>query len=132
MPVFSAIVPTIIVADDDPELRQIMSEVLSEAGFFVALAGSGEEVLDAVRHGTAPCLIVCDMIMPGLDFADLVAALRADERTRTVPVAVMTGSRKRIRPAVDHVLNKPFELATLLELARASRDAKLAPVRRRI
>jgi CheY-like chemotaxis protein len=108
---------TIIVADDDPGLRHVMYDVLVEAGFWVSLAASGEEVLEIVGRGVRPCLIVCDRMMPGLSFEDLVEALAKHDATRSVPVAVMTGSRPPTRPTVAHVLIKPFTLTALLELA---------------
>jgi CheY-like chemotaxis protein len=73
-------------------------------------------VLDIVRRGVEPCLILCDRVMPGLSFEELVDELANNEATRDVPLAVMTGSRIPIRPRVDHVLKKPFTLRALFEV----------------
>ena len=66
----------IIVADDDEDLRRVMQDVLTDAGFFVFVAANANEVLDIVGQGVRPCLVVCDLLMPGMPVDQLVAASR--------------------------------------------------------
>jgi CheY-like chemotaxis protein len=52
-----------------------MADVLAEAGFLVFTAASGDEVLALIETGMRPCLIVCDLLMPGLGVPELVEKL---------------------------------------------------------
>jgi CheY-like chemotaxis protein len=123
----------IIVVDDDAELRAVIEDLLHEEGFMVFLASSGDEVLELVSQGIRPCLLLCDVRMPGLPLADLLARLEENDRTRGVPVALMTGGSMQDLPEVAYVLPKPFGLPLLIEIANdavaraaAARRASLA------
>jgi CheY-like chemotaxis protein len=121
----------IIVADDDDGFREIVQTVLEEAGFGVFTAANADQVLALIERGVRPRLVVCDLHMPGLGVSELVERLAADERTRAVRVAVMTGERKPRFPKNAIRLDKPFSLAVLLKLARdasGSRPASFAEI----
>jgi CheY-like chemotaxis protein len=67
---------TVLVADDDPILREIAAEYLRDAGFSVDLAEDGEAALRAAEAGRYD-LVVTDMVMPNLDGIELLRALRS-------------------------------------------------------
>jgi CheY-like chemotaxis protein len=119
---------SIIVADDDDELREILEAVLQGAGYTVFAVGDAASVLALVDQGVRPCLVLCDFHMPGLAVPELVSCLRADERTFAVSVAVMTGARNLSLPPSTIRLDKPFEIQALLELVQKV----WAPRRRRV
>lgn len=77
-------------ADDNADMRQYVSRLLGER-WNVETAANGVEALAAIRCNP-PNLLVCDVMMPGMDGFALVAALRGDEAFRTLP---MSSSRVR-------------------------------------
>jgi len=79
----------VLVVDDDENIRALLAAILSEEHIPVAQAASGEEALRLVIE-RLPRLIVLDLMMPGLDGFDVLRRLRADERTRHVPVVIVT------------------------------------------
>lgn len=109
----------VMVVDDDPSVRGLIKYVLTQAGYVVIEAASGEEALGVLRHIT-PGLLLIDVHLPLLDTATLARALR----TRGVAAAVVTmaaGDPQRIArdvPAGAH-LRKPIDIPELLALARA-------------
>ncbi len=80
----------IVLADDNPAQRRLMTLRLGQAGYEVTATTDG---LDALRLARAqhPDAVVSDVLMPGIDGFELTRALRSDERTRTIPV-VLTSS----------------------------------------
>lgn len=105
----------ILVIDDDPAIRDTVSDVLAFEGYEVVTAANGAEAL-AVLDETTPCLILLDMRMPVLDgwgFAE-----QARDRGLDVPILVLTAARSaRVWAeeigATDY-LAKPFDLDSLL------------------
>ncbi|BAH38068.1 two-component hybrid sensor and regulator [Gemmatimonas aurantiaca T-27] len=111
---------TVLVVEDDRDVRQLTEYVLSEAGYTVHVARNGVDALEVLRRkGPEIDLLVTDLVMPGLggvDLArhDLVAA-------RKLPVLFLTGYatdatvNMTVLPSEAHVLAKPFTPAQLVE-----------------
>ncbi len=118
-------VQTILLVDDEPDIRRIGELTLARVGgFTVHLASSGTEAVEAAA-GCAPDVILLDVMMPGMDGAATLAALRADARTTAIPVIFMTAKvqakeveRYRSLGAVG-VISKPFDPMTLSDQIRA-------------
>jgi CheY-like chemotaxis protein len=88
---------TVFVAEDDPEFRAALGDALAMSGVRPILFPTAQKLLRALdRH--VPAAIVTDLIMPGLSGAQLLRAVRADERWRHLPVIVMTGSNDTALP----------------------------------
>lgn len=122
---------SILVADDDPILREIAAEYLRDAGFSVDLAEDGEEALRAAERGRYD-LVVTDMVMPNLDGIELLRALRAS-CPGTPVIAISAGIAGenadlllRAAKAVGavSVLPKPLVRAVFLEHVRAAIAAR--------
>lgn len=119
----------ILIVDDDPNLREIVRFALEKDGYATVQASDGKQALEAFK-AKRPALIVLDVMMPELDGAGTLAALRAAETTRDIPVVFLTAKampaeveRLKALGAVD-VLTKPFEpreLAAQLRTAVAGR-----------
>ena len=82
--------PRVLVVDDDPGIRLVCTTTLDLDGCEVIEAVNGQEALELALE-QAPDLVLLDLSMPVLDGFGLAAALRADERTRRVPLVVLTG-----------------------------------------
>ena len=127
----------IVLADDNADMRDYVSRLLDRTYEVVAVA-DGQAALERIQ-ADPPDLVLTDVMMPRLDGFGLLAAIRADERTRTLPVIMLSaraGEEARIKglsAGADDYLIKPFSARELmarvgsqLELARLRRDAELA------
>jgi PAS domain S-box-containing protein len=124
--------PRILLADDNADMRAYVSRLLSDEYEVVAVS-DGEAAL-AECASASPDLVLTDVMMPRLDGFGLLARLRADARTRTVPVLLLSaraGEDARIdglAAGADDYLTKPFSARELL--ARVAAQVALARVRR--
>jgi two-component system nitrogen regulation response regulator NtrX len=84
--------PTILVVDDERNIRRTMALVLSGEGYRVAEAESAEQALTLLESGQTPVdLAIIDIMLPGMSGLDLLARLRQDDSTRELPVIVISG-----------------------------------------
>ena len=109
---------TVLFVDDEPDLRAIAEEALTNLGYRVFAAGDGEEALKLFeRIGGDVDIVITDQTMPvmlGSELAETLKQLRAD-----LPIILMSGADWQANDATDHYLQKPF---TLDSLARAVRS----------
>ena len=80
---------TILVVDDTPDNLSLMSGLLRDE-YKVKLANSGEKALKAVQGDNPPDLILLDIMMPGMSGYEVCEALKADPKTRPIPVIFLT------------------------------------------
>jgi CheY-like chemotaxis protein len=80
----------ILVVDDDDDFREALSEVLISAGYPVQRSKNGAEALERVGE-ELPGIILLDLKMPVLDGWGVIERLRADDKTRSVPVLILSG-----------------------------------------
>lgn len=107
----------ILLVEDDPAIRSVLREFLSEEGFEVRGAADGRAGIHAART-IHPDLIVMDLMLPILDGVSATRQLKDDPATRDIPIIAVSAAfqerpRTREFPADDFV-RKPFELETLL------------------
>ena len=82
--------PLILVVDDYEDAREMYAEYLRFCGFRVAEARNGNEALEQA-FTLMPDLILMDLSLPGMDGWEATRQLKADERTRSIPVVALTG-----------------------------------------
>jgi signal transduction histidine kinase/DNA-binding response OmpR family regulator/putative methionine-R-sulfoxide reductase with GAF domain len=117
--------PTILVVDDETDVREMLADTLTEAGFRVMTAADGAAALQALR-ATLPDLVLLDLMMPGMDGYEALRALRGAPETRDLPVVILTGvdsasERERAMAAGATVyLRKPVLAKELVQTIRAS------------
>jgi adenylate cyclase len=115
--------PRVLVVEDDPETRHFYMGVLAAEGFQTHEAHNGFQAL-AKAIEAPPDLVLTDIAVPGLDGIELCRRLRADPRTRSVPVLAVTGYEDRRYPdrvmdaGANRVLLKPLDPAVLIAEAR--------------
>ncbi len=80
---------TVLVVDDEPDVRDYLAQILEDAGFRVRTAGDGIEALDAIR-ADPPDFISLDLVMPGKSGHKLLYELRKDRRLSRIPVLIVT------------------------------------------
>jgi CheY-like chemotaxis protein len=119
----------LLLVEDNPDVADTLSELLTASGHRVELARSAEEALDALQR-RRPDVVLSDIGLPGMDGLELAARVRGDPELRDLKLIAMTGfgdasTRERIeRAGFDRHLLKPVRLDALGEcLARAARVA---------
>jgi signal transduction histidine kinase/ActR/RegA family two-component response regulator len=113
---------SVLVVDDEENVRQLLSDILESEGYRVTLATGGREALEAFGAGGRFDAVFTDIGMQGMSGWELAHAVR--ELDKRVPVAVITGwgeavgSNERQAAQVDWVITKPFDAAQILAIAR--------------
>lgn len=102
----------VMVVDDESDIRQVLSDLLTLEGYSVMLARNGREALDLIVDIT-PCLILLDLMMPIMDGYQFLDAWNADPRSNDVAVIVSTAGHVEKPLRVNGVLPKPLDLAKL-------------------
>jgi DNA-binding response OmpR family regulator len=125
---------TILVLDDDPDIRALLQHLLSQAGYAVLAADSAEAAMKRMAI-ERPDLIIADIKLPGTSGVDFVAALRNDAALRRIPVVYLTaleeGTELAVRTLGYPLLAKPVQRKDLLalverQLRRSPKDAVAA------
>ena len=111
--------PKVLVAEDDRSVRMTIEFVLEDEGFEVHMAADGAEALQKALE-ILPDVILLDQIMPKMDGKEVLAALRADDSTRSIPVVVLTGMARGAPSEWPgaHFVGKPFAPEELVEQIR--------------
>jgi CheY-like chemotaxis protein len=108
---------TIMVVDDDDDIRDALGEVLRAAGHTVVSACNGHEALELLRQNQSVCLVLLDLMMPVMDGYRFLEAQKRDPEIAGVPVAIITaGTAERERIERTPLLRKPIKLQTLMSL----------------
>ncbi len=108
--------PSILIVDDERELRNLFNKALTEEGYNVLVAENGEKAIDAVKKDE-PDLVLLDIRMPGMGGMDVLRRLKAIRRNLVVVILTGYGTIKSARMAMmlgahDYV-TKPFNLGYL-------------------
>jgi len=115
--------PLILVVDDEPDIRGVLRDQLELGGFRVIEAGRALEAVEVARE-RQPDLITMDVMLPDLDGFEAIRLLRESERTREIPVVILSavelsGDDTRALGPTAH-LTKPFSRLDLLAAVRAN------------
>lgn len=79
----------VVFVEDDPVLQQTFTDFLKSEGYTVVSAMDGAEGLEAIQK-TLPDLILLDLILPKMDGFEVLQAIKADTKTKDIPVIVLT------------------------------------------
>jgi CheY-like chemotaxis protein len=115
--------PAILVVDDDEDSRRILMYGLGSAGYRVLVAPNGAAAVELCRV-VLPSLVIMDLAMPQMDGYAATRALKADERTRDVPVIAWSArifaadSAELLNAGFDDVLPKPALPADVIDAVR--------------
>ncbi len=113
-------VKRILCVEDDPEMIDLIRLILGRRGFEVIGAAGGQAGLQAIRQ-QLPDLVLLDLMMPDMDGWEVYQQMKADEKTRSIPVIVVTAKAQSIDKVlglhiarVDDYIVKPFSPQELL------------------
>ncbi len=115
---------SVLLVEDNEDLRETLAESLRADGYAVATASDGAKALAMLTAGTPPAVLVTDLMMPIMTGWELVTRLRRDERFGALPIIAITAAGAATVPGCNALLRKPLridELAgTIGRLAAAS------------
>ncbi len=116
----------VLLAEDEPNIVESLTFLLERAGFKVEVQSDGRQVVSSAK-ADAPDVLILDVMLPGLDGYEILRQLRADERSESLPVLMLTakGQREDRETALEHgadlFMTKPFAnseiVAAVKELA---------------
>lgn len=116
--------PTILVADDEEDLRELVAYRLTRSGYNVIGAEDGQEAFELAAERT-PDLMILDVMMPKLDGYELTRRVRAEAALRSIPVILLTARSQEsdidrgFEVGADDYLKKPFNPDELVARVRA-------------
>ena len=114
---------TVVVIDDDAEFLELVETTLQVAGCEVHLAENGVTGLETVRT-TQPDVVLLDVTMPEMDGMAVLAELKKDKKTRSIPVFMLTAKtilsdiEQAFDAGADDYILKPVELMKLNQIIR--------------
>lgn len=121
--------PTVLVVDDAPTNLSLMS-VLLEGLYNVKMAANGVRALKIARSETPPDLILLDIMMPKMDGYEVCRELKADERTRDIPVIFLTArndtsdEQKGLELGAADYITKPISPPIVMARVKTNRSLK--------
>jgi two-component system KDP operon response regulator KdpE len=113
---------TILVVDDEPQLRRAVKATLTDLGYSVIDAKTGEEALEMLRHET-PDLVLLDLNMPGIGGLETCRAIRETSDVPIIVLSVRNTERDKVQvldAGADDYVTKPFGIQELLARIRAA------------
>jgi CheY-like chemotaxis protein len=117
---------TILIVEDDFDVRESLSEALRDEGYAIECAVDGEQALEYLRSGGRPGLILLDLMMPRMSGSEFRMVQKVDPQLKHLPVVLLSadGAMEEKAKALetDGALRKPIDLDQLLRVIERFRD----------
>ena len=111
---------TVLIVEDEFFIAALLEMVLTDEGYRVLTAANGRQGLERLAEGLRPDLVISDYMMPVLDGAGLLRAMRENEAQRDIPYIVMSSMPEaNVRARIDGYaafVRKPFNLDAMVHL----------------
>ncbi len=125
---------SIVVIDDEEDIRELIQYNLSKEGFVVSCAVSGEEGVELVER-VNPDLLILDLMLPGIDGLEVCRRLKSDPKLKSIPIVMVSARGEEpdvvsgLELGADDYVSKPFSPKVLVARVRSVlRRGKTAPV----
>lgn len=109
---------SILVVEDDMDIRALLCRLFEDEGFSVLSAENGKAALEILRTAKTPDVILLDLMMPVMDAIEFRKIQELDPKISSVPVVVMSADPhvdvKRLKLGVNQYVRKPIDVETLL------------------
>jgi CheY-like chemotaxis protein len=117
---------TVLIIDDEEQVRDVLARTLISAGYEVRVAADGRQALETVQSTPRPDAIVLDLLMPVMSGFEVLSALRVVPGWAEIPVVVLSGTADYTAEhlGVDVLLQKPFASKALTAAVEAAIAAK--------
>jgi CheY-like chemotaxis protein len=113
---------TVLVVEDDPDIRDIVQDLLESEGYDVVPASHGRQALEflaGVKKHAKPALVILDMMMPLVDGREVLQAMQRDADLASIPVLVISAIAREKPEGATAFLTKPVSLDKLFEAVRS-------------
>lgn len=111
---------TVLIVEDEFAIADLLAMALTDNGYRVVLAANGRQALEHLSEDPPPDLVISDFMMPVLDGAGFIQAMRANEPQRDIPYIIMSSiPEDAVRTRIDGYagfIRKPFRIAALVRL----------------
>ena len=111
---------SILVVEDDEDIRESLAAVLEAEGYTVFVAANGKEALERLAVVAQPCLILLDLMMPIMGGIEFLSLLRKEDVLAAIPVVILSAWSKEAEKAsnTQGFVRKPVDLEALLRLVQ--------------
>jgi CheY-like chemotaxis protein len=104
----------VLIVDDDEDLRDSIGDLLRQRGYVVETAEDGRAALATLATSEAPCIVLLDLVMPGMDGWKFLAVVQANPQMSSIPIVIASAHAATHPPAgIAGVLHKPIDLDAL-------------------
>jgi twitching motility two-component system response regulator PilH len=120
---------TVLIVDDSPTVRQMVSDQLRQVGFTVLEAGDGEDAIEKIQN-TIPDLVVTDIVMPRKNGYELCRWIKNEPKTKHIPVVMCTSKSEEfdvywgMKQGADAYITKPYHPPDLIDAVKRLLKAK--------
>jgi two-component system phosphate regulon response regulator PhoB len=114
---------TVLVVDDEEDIQELVKLSLLREGYDILTVGTGDQAL-AVARSRLPSLIILDLLLPGLQGLDVCKILKADQKTRAIPIIILSAKSEEsdivtgLELGADDYVTKPFSSKVLVARVR--------------
>ena len=116
--------PSILIVEDEPDIREVLEYNLTREGFRVSCSADGEEGMKRIRR-ERPALVLLDLMLPGQDGLDVCRNMKSDGETRQIPIIMVTAKGEEsdvvlgLGMGADDYVTKPFSPKELIARVKA-------------
>jgi len=107
---------TVLIVEDEEDLRELMSDALQLRGYKVVTAEEGTDALRKIEDIGRPCVILLDLLMPGMNGWEFFERVRERPELESVPVVVYSSASTRAPAGATRVLQKPLAFERLVSI----------------
>jgi CheY-like chemotaxis protein len=107
---------TVLIVEDEEDLRELMRDALTMRGYSVVTAVEGTDALRKLDDLGPPCLILLDLLMPGMNGWDFFEKVRERPELASVPVIIHSSAATRAPTGATRVLQKPLAFERLVSV----------------
>lgn len=108
---------SILVVEDDPDIRSALIELLESEGYKTKSASNGQEALQELEHSSKPCLVLLDMMMPIMNGREFLDVIMRDSHLAPIPVIVVSAIADKVSTdGAQGFIKKPIDIDTILEV----------------
>lgn len=123
---------TVLLAEDDLEIRDILQDLLEAEGYDVVPASHGRQALEFLEaalagRGKLPDLVMLDLMMPLVDGNEVLATMRSNPQLASIPVVVLSAVVNERPTGATAFIRKPIPLKKLLDTLREFAESSLRP-----
>ena len=110
--------PTVLIVDDEQDVREALADVLNAAGYPSKEAEDGLQALEMIQAGFRPCVVLLDLMMPTMSGREFMAHIAGD--ADPIPIVVITAASQPEREVdqASDLIRKPFYIEKLLTVVR--------------